>query len=44
MLERAADLHPDRGESTRLLVAAASAAVLTGRLDSVERLAARIRA
>lgn len=44
MLERAADLHPDRGESTRLLAAATSAAVLTGRLDSVERLAARTRA
>ncbi|WP_413760872.1 ATP-binding protein [Streptomyces sp. MMBL 11-3] len=44
MLERAADLHPDRGESTRLLVAATRAAVLTGRLDSVERLAARTRA
>ncbi|WP_250293011.1 helix-turn-helix transcriptional regulator [Streptomyces atroolivaceus] len=44
MLERAADLHPDRGESTRLLAAATGAAVLTGRLDSVERLAARTRA
>ncbi|MFE2461710.1 AAA family ATPase [Streptomyces sp. NPDC059402] len=44
MLERAADLHPDRGESTRLLAAATGEAVLTGRLDSVERLAARTRA
>ncbi|MGQ5597762.1 ATP-binding protein [Streptomyces sp. ESR1.13] len=44
MLERAADLHPDRDESTRLLGAATRAAVLTGRLDSVERLAARVRA
>ncbi|MFH9111531.1 AAA family ATPase [Streptomyces albus] len=44
MLERAADLHPDRGESTRLLGAATRTAVLTGRLDSVERLAARTRA
>lgn len=44
MLERAADLHPDRRESTRLLAAATSTAVLTGRLDSVERLAARTRA
>ncbi|MFZ3566375.1 helix-turn-helix transcriptional regulator [Streptomyces sp. BH097] len=43
MLERAAELHPDRGESTRLLTAATSTAVLTGRLDSVERLAARTR-
>ncbi|MFJ5221942.1 ATP-binding protein [Streptomyces sp. NPDC088400] len=44
LLERAADLHPDRGESTRLLAAATSTAVLTGRLHSVERLAARTRA
>ncbi|MEU1350283.1 AAA family ATPase [Streptomyces sp. NPDC005795] len=44
MLERAADLHPDRGESTRLLTAATRTAVMTGRLDSVERLAARTRA
>ncbi|MFJ1745136.1 ATP-binding protein [Streptomyces sp. NPDC088116] len=44
LLERAADLHPDRGESTRLLAAAAGTAVLTGRLRSVERLAARTRA
>ncbi|MBQ1160827.1 AAA family ATPase [Streptomyces sp. A73] len=44
MLERAADLHPDRGQSTRLLGAATRTAVLTGRLDLVERLAARTRA
>ncbi|MFI6862231.1 helix-turn-helix transcriptional regulator [Streptomyces sp. NPDC050421] len=44
MLERAADLHPDRDDSTRLLAAATSTAVLTGRLDTVERLAARTRA
>ncbi|MGP3775823.1 helix-turn-helix transcriptional regulator [Streptomyces sp. SDT5-1] len=43
LLERAADLHPDRGESTRLLAAATRAAVLTGHLDAVERLAARVR-
>ncbi|MFZ3598922.1 helix-turn-helix transcriptional regulator [Streptomyces sp. BH104] len=43
MLERAAELHPDRGESARLLAAATSTTVLTGRLDSVERLAARAR-
>lgn len=44
MLERAADLHPDRGDTTRLLTAATSTAVLTGRLDVVQRLAARTRA
>ncbi|MEB8339359.1 helix-turn-helix transcriptional regulator [Streptomyces endophyticus] len=44
MLERAAERHPDRGERTRLLAAATRAAVLTGRLDTVERLAARTRA
>ncbi|MFF3494457.1 AAA family ATPase [Streptomyces sp. NPDC002795] len=44
LLERAADLHPDRGESTRLLAVATRAAVLTARLDAVERLAARTRA
>ncbi|MFD7293072.1 ATP-binding protein [Streptomyces sp. NPDC059897] len=43
MLERAAELHPDRRESTRLLTAATTTAVLTGRLDAVERLAARTR-
>ncbi|RDG34861.1 helix-turn-helix transcriptional regulator [Streptomyces corynorhini] len=44
MLERAADFHPGRGDTTRLLAAATGTAVLTGRLDSVERLAARTRA
>ncbi|MGW2341406.1 ATP-binding protein [Streptomyces sp. NPDC001661] len=43
MLERAAELHPDRGESARLFTAATRTAVLTGRLDEVERLAARTR-
>ncbi|MFI5665066.1 AAA family ATPase [Streptomyces sp. NPDC051684] len=43
LLERAAELHPDPGDSTRLLAAATRTAVLTGRLESVERLAARTR-
>lgn len=44
MLERAADLHPDPVDTTRLLAGATSTAVLTGRLDEVQRLAARTRA
>ncbi|WP_435172701.1 helix-turn-helix transcriptional regulator [Actinacidiphila sp. bgisy145] len=44
LLERAAQLHPVQAERARLLVTAARTAVLTGKLSTVERLAARTRA
>ncbi|WP_235854663.1 AAA family ATPase [Nonomuraea aridisoli] len=43
-LARAAELHPERDESVRLLIAAAGTAVLTGHLDWVEELAGAARA
>ncbi|GAA4908185.1 DNA-binding CsgD family transcriptional regulator/energy-coupling factor transporter ATP-binding protein EcfA2 [Nonomuraea thailandensis] len=43
-LARAAELHPEPGDSARLLVAAAGLAVLTGDLDWVEELAGQARA